>query len=81
VASSLPQLHRREASLARRRCDALTALRLLVEAVCDDVVELTPESDALERIQELVTRLNELVDAQGSGIVSGRLVETSQLAS
>ncbi len=81
MAPSDPQVQRAEDSAVRQRCDALTALRMLVEAVCDDVVEITPESDVLGRMHVQIVRLRELVDGQAAGAVNGRLVEVSKIAS
>ncbi len=74
LAPSNRQVHRMENSLMRQQCDALTALRLLIDGVCDDVVELTPDSGVLERMLLHLTRLGDLVERQRADAVSGRLV-------
>lgn len=50
----------RATTLVRSQSDALTALRLLVEGVCDGVLE--PEPRVLERIRDYVDGLIELAD-------------------
>lgn len=66
MATSTSLVASREALLVDHRCNTLQALRLLVEGICDDVVELTPESGVLEDIIAYATTLAELTRDQAA---------------